>query len=137
MNQSQTAGALPTKSCDPVGSSGIIGTFAKGLPPPLSLCLGYVVHVFLTRSPLTYPPVTLQIDSLDLHALATPPAFVLSQDQTLHLLVRPNHSSLEKPLKSFARKRKIQSDLPHRVVQISTKKALIHMRLVRMKVVGS
>jgi len=43
-------------------SSGIIRyyrRFRKGpFGPPLSLCLGYVIHVFLTRSPLTYPPVT-------------------------------------------------------------------------------
>ena len=33
---------------------------------------------------LTRPPLTLA-GSLDLHALATPPAFNLSQDQTLQL----------------------------------------------------
>jgi hypothetical protein len=38
--------------------------------------------VLLTRSPLEYPPK--EAFPLDLHVLSTPPAFVLSQDQTLH-----------------------------------------------------
>jgi hypothetical protein len=37
--------------------------------------------VLLTRSPLTNPPKGES--ALDLHVLSTPPAFVLSQDQTL------------------------------------------------------
>ena len=36
--------------------------------------------MLLTRSPLVYPERALP---LDLHVLSTPPAFVLSQDQTL------------------------------------------------------
>jgi hypothetical protein len=42
--------------------------------------------VLLTRPPLDWkelPPSA----SLDLHVLSTPPAFILSQDQTLHLKV--------------------------------------------------
>ena len=35
--------------------------------------------MLLTRSPLTHP----KMSALDLHVLSTPPAFVLSQDQTL------------------------------------------------------
>ena len=42
-----------------------------------------VTHVLLTRPPLE-PPKRF---SLDLHVLGTPPAFVLSQDQTLNLKV--------------------------------------------------
>jgi hypothetical protein len=38
--------------------------------------------VLLTRSPLTHDPKV--ISPFDLHVLGTPPAFVLSQDQTLH-----------------------------------------------------
>ncbi len=64
---------------------GVIGYyrhFRKGTEvPPLSPSPGYVIHVLLTRSPLIRP----KADPFDLHALATPPAFVLSQDQTLHL----------------------------------------------------
>ena len=40
-----------------------------------------VAHVLLTRPPLASLPK--KIHSLDLHVLGTPPAFVLSQDQTL------------------------------------------------------
>ncbi len=60
----------------------------KDRSPPLSPSPGYVIHVFLTRSPLTYLSVSVRVRPFDLHALATPPAFVLSQDQTLHLKVR-------------------------------------------------
>ena len=49
--------------------------------PVLSQNLGQVAHVLLTRSPLGHPPEGGA--SLDLHVLSTPPAFVLSQDQTL------------------------------------------------------
>ena len=48
----------------------------------LSRSSGQVSHVLLTRSPLDLPeqaPWT----SFDLHVLSVPPAFVLSQDQTL------------------------------------------------------
>ena len=50
--------------------------------PVLSRSSGQVPHVLLTRSPLSTrasPGFTF-----DLHVLGAPPAFVLSQDQTLH-----------------------------------------------------
>src|SRR4051794_27084885 len=47
----------------------------------LSQSRGQVAHVLLTRSPLGHPPEGGA--SFDLHVLSTPPAFVLSQDQTL------------------------------------------------------
>jgi hypothetical protein len=40
-----------------------------------------ITHVLLTRSPLSPGPKARF--SLDLHVLSAPPAFVLSQDQTL------------------------------------------------------
>src|SRR5712671_2529449 len=43
-----------------------------------------MIHVLRTRSPVYSP---LRAFSLDLHVLGTPPAFVLSQDQTLQLNV--------------------------------------------------
>jgi hypothetical protein len=43
---------------------------------------GKITHVLRTRAPLYSP---LRAFSLDLHVLGTPPAFVLSQDQTLQL----------------------------------------------------
>ena len=50
-----------------------------------------VTHALLTRPPLSsdiFRPKTSVIKfSLDLHVLGTPPAFVLSQDQTLDYIV--------------------------------------------------
>ena len=43
-----------------------------------------VSHALLTRSPLSKTPKGLT--PFDLHVLGTPPAFVLSQDQTLKKL---------------------------------------------------
>ena len=56
-----------------------------GISPPfggLSPTSGQVTHVLLTRLPRYrgLPPF-----AFDLHVLGTPPAFVLSQDQTLQL----------------------------------------------------
>ena len=51
----------------------------------LSLCERQVAHVLLTRSPLnkTESIATTSLIPFDLHVLGMPPAFVLSQDQTL------------------------------------------------------
>ena len=51
--------------------------------PSLSRSAGQITHVLLTRSPLEYPPPRWRAFPFDLHVLSTPPAFVLSQDQTL------------------------------------------------------
>ena len=54
---------------------------------PLSPCMGQVAHALLTRPPLSLPllhPERIRAGaSFDLHVLSTPPAFILSQDQTL------------------------------------------------------
>ena len=50
----------------------------------LSQIPGQITHVLRTRAPLYSP---LRAFSLDLHVLGTPPAFVLSQDQTLQFRV--------------------------------------------------
>src|SRR3954468_12648358 len=47
----------------------------------LSQSQGQVAHVLLTRSPLIRP--ASWPSPFDLHVLSTPPAFVLSQNQTL------------------------------------------------------
>ena len=49
--------------------------------PGLSQSQGQVAHVLLTRSPLIHRASSAS--PFDLHVLSTPPAFVLSQDQTL------------------------------------------------------
>ena len=51
----------------------------------LSPTMRQVTHVLLTRPPLIHFPK--ETSSLDLHVLGTPPAFILSQDQTLNLKV--------------------------------------------------
>ena len=54
--------------------------------PVLSPTPRQVAHVLLTRPPLRQTSVTFCLSPLDLHVLGTPPAFVLSQDQTLKLI---------------------------------------------------
>src|SRR5688572_5245050 len=56
----------------------------------LSQSPGQVTHVLLTRSPLI--PGASTGSSFDLHVLSTPPAFVLSQDQTLQKKLVPTPS---------------------------------------------
>ena len=68
-------------------SSGISAPFGELFRAP-----GQITHVLRTRAPLYSP---LRAFPLDLHVLGTPPAFVLSQDQTLQLRVRPVPTSLE------------------------------------------
>ena len=53
--------------------------------------------MLLTRSPLEYP--ASRAFPFDLHVLSTPPAFVLSQDQTLHKKISEQKSETgrEKP----------------------------------------
>ena len=67
---------LTPSSCGVVVLCGISNCFQL-----LSPFAGQIVHALLTRPPLGYRPKPLT--SFDLHVLSTPPAFVLSQDQTL------------------------------------------------------
>ena len=70
---------LLISTCVMMRSSGINPGF-----PGLSRSSGQIGHVLRTRSPLRQTrPYGLRNASLDLHALGAPPAFVLSQDQTL------------------------------------------------------
>jgi hypothetical protein len=59
--------------CLPKTTSGITWPFGQ-----LSQTKGHVIYALLTRLPLGIAPPH------DLHVLGTPPALVLSQDQTLH-----------------------------------------------------
>ena len=74
---------LLTPLCNGVSLSGISSCFHE-----LSRSYRQVTHVLLTRPPLSLnqidPKASMVKTSLDLHVLGTPPAFVLSQDQTLH-----------------------------------------------------
>ena len=68
---------LIAKSCGFAMLCGITIRFQK-----LSHSQRQVPHVLLTRPPLASSPKGLR--SFDLHVLGAPPAFVLSQDQTLY-----------------------------------------------------
>ena len=61
-----------------------VATF--GINPPfggLSQTPGQVAHVLRTLAPLTCHRIATTTNPFDLHVLSTPPAFVLSQNQTL------------------------------------------------------
>ena len=64
--------------------------------------MGQVTHALLTRPPLSYDSLGFIITPFDLHVLSTPPAFILSQDQTLMLKCYLRSSS--KLLSSYFRK---------------------------------
>ncbi len=62
--------------------------------PRLSPTLGQVPYVLLTRPPLS--PIPKNRRPFDLHVLGAPPAFVLSQDQTLHYSVGPKTRTMHR-----------------------------------------
>ncbi len=69
------------RRCRPWSVSGISSRFQL-----LSQSPGQIIHALLTRPPLTLHPSIRKLPNegpFDLHVLSTPPAFVLSQDQTL------------------------------------------------------
>jgi hypothetical protein len=72
--------------------SGISTAFAE-----LSQIRRWVTHALLTRAPL-YSPKQARDFSYDLHVLGTPPAFILSQDQTRHLKSKTKKSWFVKQL---------------------------------------
>ena len=74
-------------SCDfgvegmsPLATCGINSPFGE-----LSPTSRQIAHVLRTRSPLDFSCITTQTIPFDLHVLSTPPAFVLSQNQTLRI----------------------------------------------------
>ena len=78
------------------GASGITTRFQE-----LFRRMGQVGHALLTRSPLS-PASKARGIPFDLHVLSTPPAFVLSQNQTLHekTMEEPNGSKKKKRRKN-------------------------------------
>ena len=54
----------------------------------LSQIIRQIIYALLTRAPLNQGASPLI--PFDLHVLGTPPAFVLSQDQTLQFIFKPN-----------------------------------------------
>ena len=69
-----------TVSCDTVSICGISNDFSLLFPSDRQ-----VAYVLLTSPPLTASKVNFRLSSFDLHVLCAPPAFILSQDQTLML----------------------------------------------------
>ena len=53
----------------------------------LSPCIRQVTHALLTRPPLSHKSPGFIMAPFDLHVLSTPPAFILSQDQTLMFIL--------------------------------------------------
>ena len=65
--------------------------------------------MLLTRPPLKSEEASFFIIPLDLHVLGTPPAFVLSQDQTLHNTISPIHGAFLRQLRSFTSSRTLST----------------------------
>ena len=82
----------------------------------LSQSPGQVAHVLLTRSPLIHP--ASWASPFDLHVLSTPPAFILSQDQTLHKKMMPptTRENRSKAASSTMTKNEYQTDI-HELIQ--------------------
>ena len=70
--------ALRIRKCSPILTSGISSPFSE-----LSPTSGRITHVLRTLTPLRLPNIATRQSASDLHVLSTPPAFVLSQNQTL------------------------------------------------------
>ena len=85
MSPSFSNKSLTSRRCLPEVLCGISSRFQL-----LSPTEGQVAHALLTRSPLSHPSFLTEISkvgaSFDLHVLGMPPAFILSQDQTLNKL---------------------------------------------------
>lgn len=85
----------------------------------LSQSPGQVAHVLLTRSPLIHQASLAS--PFDLHVLSTPPAFILSQDQTLHKKMMhdpPPEKGEKKPHEFNLTKR-----MPSLTIQLISKKS--------------
>jgi hypothetical protein len=68
----------------PLTTCGINSPFGE-----LSPTFRQIAHVLRTRSPLNYFCIATEVIPFDLHVLSTPPAFVLSQNQTLRKNLEP------------------------------------------------
>ena len=83
--------------CDIVVSCGISNCFQL-----LSPCAGQIAHALLTRPPLEQLGASSSLSPLDLHVLGTPPAFVLSQDQTLMFNPSQSHGLISLPVRPLS-----------------------------------
>src|SRR5205814_540050 len=72
--------ALRIRKCFPILTSGISSPFSE-----LSQTSRQITHVLRTLAPLRLENIATLKSAFDLHVLSTPPAFVLSQNQTLRI----------------------------------------------------
>ena len=71
---------LKIKRCLPIFTSGISSPFSE-----LFQASRQITHVLRTLAPLRLQNIATLKPAFDLHVLSTPPAFVLSQNQTLRI----------------------------------------------------
>ena len=90
----QRIAPFPLLPCGNYGICGISSDFSLLFPSDRQ-----VTYALLTSPPLTASKVNFRLSSFDLHVLCAPPAFILSQDQTLLFLV--SISSLSKCINLF------------------------------------
>src|ERR1039458_4158480 len=79
---------LKIKRCLPIFTSGISSPFSE-----LFQASRQITHVLRTLAPLQFQNIATLKSALDLHVLSTPPAFVLSQNQTLRIKIRDRKST--------------------------------------------
>ena len=103
--------SLVSKPCDLDTSCGISSRFQL-----LSPSERQVPHALLTRSPLSKKASSLT--PFDLHVLSTPPAFILSQDQTLYKMVSKELSLFKSFIESFIMTSFVLR-LPFRVIDLT------------------
>src|SRR3990172_2015304 len=105
--------SLVTRPLTLVTTWGISSPF--GLLSPTS---GQITNALLTRSPLE-TLVLLPGLSFDLHVLGTPPAFILSQDQTLRKNFKPSEDGLQSIVRRLVfEKRKLRTSYHYSVVKV-------------------
>ena len=95
------------RGCPPYTLCGISSRFQL-----LSPSERQVAHTLLTRPPLSQIPlrrISKRSASFDLHVLGTPPAFILSQDQTLNKSYPNSLSAAQILLKLSSSQRNFQS----------------------------
>ena len=81
--------------------------------------------MLLTRSPLEYP--ASRAFPFDLHVLSTPPAFVLSQDQTLHKKI--SEQNPKQAVKSPKPNKRTNHHKPHKMQPVLASKKLLQRKI--------
>ena len=105
------------KVIPPLATCGINSPFDE-----LSPTSGQVAHVLRTLAPLTTHCIATMNNPFDLHVLSTPPAFVLSQNQTLRKEFAPMGAKpMEKSDQSFLLLLTCSLNLSVKLAQLSSR----------------